>query len=156
MDHPTADLILFPLYHRLPHSDKSILAARVHREDKGKLCPQPLPGPVVILPLLSMPLVLICASRNLLVILIVFFFGCGGGGKGSITIEAVNWTRVMKELELDCYSHPVLVKDGKKKLWEILFTELLFFTPHTVNHLSSSLSVRENLRASQVEGCQFA
>ena len=44
------------------------------------------------------------------------------GGSASAA-GAVDWTRVTNEWELDCYSRPVLVEDGKKKLWEVLVTD---------------------------------
>jgi hypothetical protein len=137
-----ADPIIFPLYHRLCYPNNSIISARVCREEDRRWCPHLLSAPVTVLPMSSMPLALCCISSKLLVILVVSFFG--SSREGSVTIEEVNWTRVTNKWELNCYSCPVLVKDGKKKLWEILVTDSSLSAPCTVHHLSSSLPICEN------------
>lgn len=35
----------------------------------------------------------------------------------------IDWSKVTEDWELDCYSRPVLVDGGKKKLWEVLVTD---------------------------------
>ncbi|KAL3826265.1 hypothetical protein ACHAXA_006293, partial [Cyclostephanos tholiformis] len=41
----------------------------------------------------------------------------------SAAMAGIDWSSVTNEWELDCYSRPVLVEDGKKKLWEVLITD---------------------------------
>jgi hypothetical protein len=82
----------------------------------------------------------------------------GGGEDRFITVKAVDWMRVMNEWELDCNSCPVLAKDRRKKLWEILIPGSLFSAPCTMHHPASSLPIHENHRVGLEEGggCTFA